>query len=72
MAPIGERMAGVEARLGGIETKAAEIGLDVKALLAWRDEERGARAQRGLSLRLMSVALAGLTVAINVVFRAFG
>lgn len=49
MPPMGERMAAVETGQRVIIDDLAEVKSDVKKLVAWMSEERGARRQRQLS-----------------------
>jgi hypothetical protein len=67
-----ERMASIETRVSAIELNTAEIKDDVKALLAWRDEERGARAQRQVDWKKAGTGLTVLTIIINILFNAPG
>lgn len=69
MPTMPERMSVVETTLGGIETDVSEIKSDVKLLVAWRNEERGARKQRADAFRILAISIPIVSVLINVVFR---
>jgi hypothetical protein len=67
MPTIPERLSSLEVRMSHVEVTTSEIRDDVKELLAWRDEERGARKSRATSLRWMVTgftALSGIVSAI--------
>ena len=71
MPTIPERLATLETKVAVIETNTTETKGDVKLLLAWRNEERGAKAQRALSMKQLGTGLTILTIVINIVFRVF-
>ena len=67
MPPIGERMASVETALHDVQLDVSEVKTDVKKLVAWMNEERGARRQRQLSqkrIAAIAAALSGLVSAL--------
>lgn len=72
MPPINERMAAVETEVKAIKVTVVDISSDVKKLLGWMNEERGAKRQRAASFRIAGVLLTILTIAINVLFKVVG
>ena len=70
MPTMPERMATVEANLATASSDVSEIKRDVKTLLRWYDEERGARKQRQFSVKQIGAGLTVLTFVINLAFKA--
>lgn len=69
MPTLPERMVAVETEVRQVRSDTTEIKQDVKTLLRWRDEERGARAQRALSFKFFAATLSVVTIVINVIFK---
>lgn len=80
MPPIGERIAVLETDVKVVKANVAETKGDVKLLLKWRDEERGAREsdriyREALAARLATrykafgILLTILTIGLNLLFR---
>ena len=61
MPPIGERMASVETGLHVVIDDLSEVKTDVKKLVNWMIEERGARRQREISRRQLIAIIGGLS-----------
>lgn len=83
MPPVGERLATLEAEVATVKVTTAETSVDVKALLSWRDEERGAREaerifrheqDKRMSNRMKGagILLTIVTILLNVLFRVVG
>lgn len=83
MATIPERLAVLETEVAAVKAVTSETKTDVKQLLAWRDEERGAvvaakRLHDGLELararriKQIGVLLGVLTIGVNVLFKVVG
>lgn len=80
MAPVGERLATLEAEVKVIKATTSATSVDVKELLRSRDEERGAREaerihrtlqdQRMSSrVKMAGIFLTTITIVLNVLFR---
>lgn len=80
MPTMPERMAKLETRMEVVEANTSEIKGDVKQLLSWRDEERGAvaaakaihdraEAARSRRIKQIGVLLTIATIIINVLFK---
>ena len=70
MPPVAERLAVVETEVRLIKQTTDEVKGDVKQLLAWRDEERGARkADRRTRVIFFTLATTLATMAMNAVLR---
>lgn len=70
MPTVHERLASLEIRMSHVEVNTSETKDDVKELLAWRDEERGARRSRAASLKWLGAGLTALAGIVSAVVSA--
>lgn len=71
MPPMGERMAAVEATVSDVKSDVAEVKADVKLLVSWMNEERGAKAQRQTTQRRDRAILGGVASVLGFLGSAF-
>ena len=70
MPTLPERMAVVETKVTKVERVTDRIEHKVDELIAWRDEERGARKQRAASLRWIATGLTVLSAIVSAIVAA--
>lgn len=69
MPTMPERMATVETKVSRIDSTVTAIDSKVDILLAWQNQERGAKAQRSISMKQFGIGLTIATFIINLAFK---
>jgi len=70
MPPMNERMATVETEVRAVRADLVEVKADVKKLVNWMNEERGARRQRQLSQKQLAGLLTVASAVIGLILKA--